>query len=109
MKTTEFFWYRIAIICALLAFILLWCSGCTSIYTKQSESDGKITKSTEVRIQSFFDSSAKVSKLRASTTDKSQSSSIGEAATEASGTNTVDLLQAVSAGMTQGAIKALAK
>lgn len=68
-------------------------SGCTSINTHQTESltNGMI-RTTKVSILSFFDSSAKVSKLRTTGTDKTQGVGIGEASTEASGSNVVNII-----------------
>lgn len=87
---------------------LLLLSGCTSIRTEQSESDGKTTKTTTLSITSFFDSSAKVSKLRLTGTDKSQGVGLGEASTESSGSNVVGIAESITRGATKGALEYLA-
>jgi len=75
------------------ALLLLLC-GCTSITTTQTETrvgTNTAVRLTRVRICSFLDSSAKVSKLRTIGTEKSQGMGIGEAATEASSSNAVQI------------------
>ena len=89
-----------AALCYPLIFLLL--CGCTSISTSQSETDGKTTKTTTLTIMSLFDSSAKVKSLRLTGTEKSQGVGLGEASTEANS----ELISRISAGATEGAIKA---
>ena len=71
----------------LLAALLV--SGCTSITTEQTESNG--IRTTKVSISSFMDSAAKVNKLRTTGTEKTQSVSMTDAGTESSGSNVVTI------------------
>jgi hypothetical protein len=88
MKTSS-----ILLAVAFLVAVLYFGCGCTSITTVQTETatNGTI-KVTRTGIRSFFDSSAKVKNLRTTFTDKSQGIGIGEAATESSGTNVVQVM-----------------
>lgn len=85
----------------LLSLLIL--AGCTSIKTTQVETDGKTSKTTTVSITSFADSTAKVNKLRTTATDKTQGMSLGEASTEASSSNVINVISA----MTEVAIRAM--
>ena len=86
-------------------------AGCAHYSTQQLDSSydstGKKTReiSTEVSVTTFFDSQSEITKSKVIQTDKSQSSSVGTVAQEASGTNVIGLINAVSAGATKGALE----
>lgn len=96
-------------IVALIAFTAVLLSGCASFSTTQiDESDAKTGSrkiTTKIKTRTFFDSKSELAKLKATTTDKSQSVGVGSLAQEASGTNVTRIIDAV----TQAAVTAAAK
>lgn len=79
--------------------IMLLASGCASFKTIQTdESDSKtgIRKiTTTVSTRTFWDSKSELAKLKATTTDKTQSIGVGSVVNESSGTNTLALIEAI--------------
>jgi len=95
-----------------LALCLL--CGCAHYSTHQTDTsygtNGPTRQiSTEVSVFTFFDSKSEIVKSRVTQTDKTQSSSVGALNQEASGTNVIGLINAVSAGATKGALEYMAK
>lgn len=91
----------------LLLLIPVLLIGCTTFRSQQIErsSDGT-TRTTDINAITFFDSHSDLSKLRATTTDKSQTTTIGGLDQSASGTNVVTLLDAVIGAAVQAGAKA---
>lgn len=88
--------------------LLLILTGCSSLHNHQVEiaPDGSRTEN-DLYITQFFDSSQKFKNLRSSMTDKTKGLTLGGYEGEASSTNTTALFQAISAGMMEGALKAV--
>jgi hypothetical protein len=86
---------------------LLLC-GCSTFHSQQIERapDGT-TRTTDVTASTFFDSRSDLSKLRASTTDKSQTTSIGGLDQSSSSTNINTLLDTVISSAVQAGAKAV--
>lgn len=70
--------------------------GCTHFKVTQTETakDG-LTRATTTSAFTFFDSKSELAKLRAATTDKSQTTSVGSLSAESSGSNAVQTLRIV--------------
>lgn len=80
------------------AILALWVSGCSSfrsVQTDMTDKAGVRTVKTEVRARTLFDSKSELSKLTATTTEKTQRIGIGSLAQESSATNAVALIEAV--------------
>lgn len=90
-----------------LILIALCASGCASFKTTQvDESDAKTGSrkiTTTVTTRTFWDSKSELAKLKASTTDKSQTIGVGSIANESSGTNAIALIEAVVAAAIKAA------
>ncbi len=88
--------------------LLLVC-GCASFKTTQVDESNpqtglrKIT--TTVSTRTFWDSKSDLAKLKASTTDKTQSIGVGSVANESSGTNAVTLIESVVSAAIRAGIK----
>lgn len=86
-------------------------AGCAHYSTHQTDTsyatNGQPSRSisTIVHVTTFFDSKSEITKSRVTQTDKSQTSAVGSVSQEASGTNAIGLVQAVSAGAVEGAMK----
>jgi len=91
-------------------FIALLLCGCASFSSHQIEVklDGTRIESQQ-SIVTFFDSKTSIAKMRASTTDKTQGLTVGGFEQESSGTNAINLIEAVTRGAMEGAAKALVK
>lgn len=85
------------IVVTLFAILLL--AGCSSFHSHQVTKEGTIT---DVRATTFWDSKSELAKLKANTTEKSQSLGIGSLNTEASATNAVALAEAIARGIVSG-------
>lgn len=81
-------------------------AGCSTFSSFQSEiaPDGTV-RETKLRAHTFFDGRSDLSKLRASTTDKTQGMTIGGLGMESSGTNATFLIEAVVGAAVKAAIK----
>jgi len=96
------------------ALALLLLCGCAHYSTHQTDTsygtNGQPSRqiSTKVSVTTFFDSQSEIVKSRVTQTDKTQSSSVGALNQEASGTNVIGLINAVSAGATKGALEYMA-
>jgi hypothetical protein len=66
-------------------------AGCARFSSVQTEDTNGIRK-TEIRASTLFDANSELAKLRASTTDKSQTVTIGSLNQESTSTNLVNLL-----------------
>lgn len=82
-----------------LLLIALCVAGCASFKTTQIDESNPTTGlrkiTTTVSTRTFWDSKSDLAKLKASTTDKSQSIGVGSVVNESSGTNAVALIEAV--------------
>lgn len=76
-------------------------TGCASFSTNQvdertNETTGEKTKvSTKVTVRTFFDAKSQLANSKATQTEKSQGASLGAISNESSGTNAVNVLNAV--------------
>ena len=88
-----------------LAFVLSL-AGCSSFRSEQvhTTQDGTRIESRQ-RITTFWDSESKLSKLRISTTEKTQGMSLGALSEESSGSNAVSLFREGISAAVEGAIK----
>jgi len=88
-----------------LAFVLLL-TGCSSFRSEQvhTTADGSRIESRQ-HITTFWDSESKLSKLRISTTDKTQGLSVGSLSEESSGSNAVSLIKDVVGAAVESAVK----
>jgi hypothetical protein len=77
----------------ILALIACLSAGCTHFKVTQNESgEGtNMVRRTTTSAWTFFDSKSELAKLRASTSDKTQSTSVGSLNAESSGSNAVSL------------------
>lgn len=81
------------------------CSSFSTIQTDESDTKTGIRKiTTRVKTRTFFDSKSELAKLKASTTDKSQTLGVGALSQESSGTNVINLIEAA----VRAAVKAAA-
>jgi len=93
------------IVCAAFA-------GCSTFSTTQiderlNEQTGEKTKvTTKAAARTFFDSKSSLAKWTAKQSESTQSAEVGGLSQESSGTNFVNLIEAVSKGAAQGALKA---
>ena len=80
----------------LLCLSLLCLAGCARFHSVQVkvDPDGTRTESHQT-VMTFWDSRSAISKLRASTTDKSQGLTVGVIDQESSGTNAVNLVETI--------------
>ena len=94
---------------AVLFVVGVWlvCSGCSSLVTDQVETalDGSQRK-THVRAFTLFDGRSDLTKLRTTSTDKSQGMSVAGLSQESSGSNVVNMVESVTAAAVGAAIKA---
>lgn len=93
----------ICLACALLC-------GCASFSTTQTDTrkenpDGseETTITTKASSRTFFESKSALANFKATQTEKSQSASVGSLSQESSGTNIVNLFEAIARGAVQGA------
>lgn len=95
----------------LLLPLALALGGCSSFTTTQQDlsygPDAKPLRqiTTRATTRTFFDSKSSLANFRATQTDKNQSAFVGSLAQESSGSNTVNLVQAI----TEAAIRATLK
>ena len=84
--------------------------GCSRLHNHQIEiaPDGTRTEN-NLYITQFFESAQKFKNLRSSMTEKTKGLTVGGYEGEASSTNLVNVMQAISAGMMEGALKSLGK
>lgn len=77
-----------------LLLVTLLASGCAQFSSRQVETaaDGT-TRETRIRVYTLFDASSDLTKLRASTTDKTQGMSLAGLSESASSTNFVHILE----------------
>ena len=86
--------------------------GCTHLYSHQTTEDVttngiKQTITTDLRTTTFFDSKSELAKYTAFQSSKSQKLGIGALNAEASGSNVVNVFEAVARGAAAGAAKAV--
>lgn len=87
--------------------LLVGCAHFSSTQVK-TEKDGSVTTSHQV-VTTFFDAKSDISKLRASTTDKTQGLTVGGINEEASGTNANALAESVVSAAVSAAVKSTIK
>lgn len=81
-------------------------TGCAHFSSEQKDTLPDATvRTTRIRITTFFDAHNDVSKLRASTTDKTQGLSMAGLDQSASGTNAVDFAERIIGAAVRAAIK----
>lgn len=98
----------------LLAILLaVTMAGCSSFSTKQTDTSyenglplREIT--TRAKARTFFDAKSALTNFKANQTEKTQSAFVGGLNQETSGTNSIGLVEAVSAGATKGALQYMA-
>lgn len=96
---------RAALAAGSLAVVLLGCATFTSTQLETQQDGSK--RETTINIATVFDAHADLAKLRASTTDKSQTTTIGALNQESTATNLVILMQyLIEASMRAGAAAA---
>lgn len=97
----------------LVAILLVACSGCASFTTTQTDEtakDGTRRITTKIKTRTLFDSKSELAKLKASTTEKTQTIAVGSINQESSGSNVVNLVEAtIHAAVTAAAKAAIAK
>jgi len=98
---------------ALISAALFLSPGCARFSTRQSDTsyeNGQPVRTITTRATSttFFDSQSALAKFKAIQTDKSQSASVGSLNQEASGTNAALLVESVTKGAIEGALRAIA-
>lgn len=91
----------------LLAGSALAWTGCAHFTTTQTDTSyeqGKPSRTitTRAKATTFFDSKSALSSFRASQTDKTQSATVGSLTQESSGTNVVNMFEAVARGVAAG-------
>lgn len=92
---------------------LILIAGCARFSTTQidertNEKTGEKTKiTTRAASSTFFDSRSSLAKWKAAQTEKSQGAEVGGLSQESSGTNAVNLIEAVAKGAVEGAAKAM--
>lgn len=93
-----------------LALVLAGCSSFSTTQTDVSYDKGLPlrTITTKAKARTFFDAKSALTNFKASQTDKNQGASVGSLNQEASGTNAIGLIEAVSAGATKGALQFMA-
>lgn len=99
---------KMLMLCSMLAI-----TGCSSFSTTQTDvsyDKGLPLRSvtTKAKARTFFDAKSALTNFKASQTDKTQSAFVGGLNQEATGTNAIGLVEAVSAGATKGALQYLA-
>lgn len=93
---------------ALALLLLVLSSGCASYNSTQVRSistNGVETTSTRVSIKTLWDAKSELSKLSATTTDKSQRLGIGSLSQESTSTNLQNIIEAVASGVVKGLAK----
>lgn len=88
-------------------------AGCSSFSTTQSDTSYEKglplrTVNTKVKARQFFGANSTLTSFKASQTDKTQGAVVGSLSQEASGTNVIGLVEAISAGATKGALQFIA-
>lgn len=93
----------------MLAIVAL--SGCARFSTTQKDiRDGTTTTiTTHASSWTFFDSKSALAKWNAAQTEAKQGAEVGGLSQQSDGTNAVNLIQAVSAGATKGALEFMVK
>lgn len=88
--------------------IMVMFTGCARFHSVQVETslDGS-RRETRQTISTFWDSKSEVSKVRATTTDKSQGLSIGSVSESSSGTNATDLVKSAVGAAVSAAVGAV--
>ena len=93
------------ILTLLLVVSLTGCSTFSTVQTDESDTKTGIRKiTTRIKTRTLFDSKSELAKLKASTTDKTQTVGVGSLSQESSGTNVVALIEAA----VRAAVKAAA-
>ncbi len=79
-----------------MALVLLTLTGCAQFSSRQVETatDGTV-RETRIRVYTLFDASSDLTKLRATTTDKTQGMSLAGLTESASSTNFVEILRLI--------------
>ncbi len=79
-----------------ILLLALLASGCAQFSSRQVETaaDGT-TRETRIRVYTLFDANSDLTKLRASTTDKTQGMSLAGLSESASSTNFVEILRLI--------------
>lgn len=94
----------------IIPFLIVGCARFRTVQTDVSIIDKHGTTSrtitTKATSTTFFDSKSSLASFRASQTDKSQNASVGALTQDAYGTNVSKLIESVSKGIIDGAIKA---
>lgn len=95
--------------CSLIAFFGTGCATFTTSQTDTSyDSDtGKPTRSvaTKATARTFFEAKSSLASFKASQTDKTQSATVGGLSQEATGSNAVNVVQAVTEAAVRAALK----
>jgi len=97
----------------ILPSMILLCGGCAHFATNQTEdrhneqTHETTTIKTRVTATTFFDSKSQLSNFKASQSEKTQGASVGSLTQEASGSNAVNLAEAIARGATKGAVQAI--
>jgi|SRR6185295_5930515 len=93
-----------------LIFAILLTVGCAHFNYSANETKPDGTEiATKVKAFTFFDSKSELSKLKTSTTDKTQSLGIGTLNQEAEGSNAVNIVNSVVSAAVTAAIKSTVK
>lgn len=93
-----------------LAVVMAGCSSFSTTQTDTSYDKGLPlrTITTKAKARTFFDAKSALTNFKANQTDKTQSAFVGGLNQEASGTNVIGLVEAISAGATKGALQFIA-
>lgn len=92
----------------MVAALVLAVSGCarfSSTVTERTLLDGTVERVTDVNASTLMDSKSELTKLSTGQTDKSQKVSIGALTQESSGTNAVNLFEAVVGAAVRAAVR----
>lgn len=84
-------------------------SGCARFSTTQTDTrnETETTITTKASAWTFFDSKSALATWKATQSEKSQGASVGGLSQESSGTNAVNLIEAVARGAIKGASEAM--
>lgn len=94
-----------------MALVLAGCSSFSTTQTDVSFNDKGLplrSITTKAKARTFFDAKSALTNFKANQTDRTQGASVGSLNQEASGTNAIGLIEAVSAGATKGALQFMA-
>jgi hypothetical protein len=86
------------------ACLLAGCSTFKSAQREETMPDGTVVRETTIKARTFFDAKSDLSKLRASTTDKTQGMTIGALGQEATGSNAASLVEGIVGAAVRAAV-----